>query len=165
MTKALRPLAAARIKGETTMPLATKALTVILLMLASFAGGWVMHGRVAAGQAAQQQIQQRDDALETQRLQARHMTRVSNAYTEDALHTERSAAAELGRLRHIAQAATGPAPQCAGRNDDPRPAAAVIHDETLRDLVALARDADATADKLRACQLALGPYAATSPEP
>lgn len=143
------------------MSLAARALSILALMAASFSAGFALKARFVAAQAAQQQIQQRDDALETQRLQAQHMTRVSNAYTTDALATERTAAAELQRLRHIAQAATGPAPECPFRSYDTSPAAAVIHDQTLSDLVALARDADATADRLRACQLALSPYVAT----
>lgn len=125
-------------------------------------GPWLAVGALAAAAAAGWQANEwrHDSALlerqeadrETERLANRNQTRITDALIDDRLRTERAAADTAERLRQLADGIAGPPPGCPGRNDDPRPAAGVLRDETRSDLVALARDADAVADRLRSCQ-------------
>ena len=85
----------------------------------------------------------------------RSMQRTSDALTQDRIATERRSAGLAERLR-IAADSVPAAPGCPGRDDDPRPAVAVLSDATRADLVELAREADAAADKLRAHQALIG---------
>lgn len=119
----------------------------------ALAAGWFGHARYRAGVDAREALQQSETARETERLAGRNMTRISDALTRDRLASDRRAADTAGRLQQLAEATatSGPA-GCPGRNDDPRPAAGLISDATRGDLVALAADADAVADRLRACQ-------------
>jgi hypothetical protein len=136
------------------MSLPWRILAALALLAAAFVTGWTGHARWRAADDARQALQQSEDARESERLAQRNMTRIHDALTQDRLRSDRAAADAAGRLRQLAAGASAPA-GCPGRNDDPRAAAAVLHDAALDDLVALARDADAVADRLRACQAAL----------
>lgn len=85
----------------------------------------------------------------------RRMMEITNELASYRQQSERRAADASDRLRKLAEATPDPGASCPGRNDDPRPAAGVIRDATREDLVELARDADAVADRLRACQSTL----------
>lgn len=139
------------------MSLPWRILVVLALLAGAFAAGWAGHARWRAAADAQQALDQSEAARESERLATRNMTRISDALTQDRLRSDRAAADAAGRLRQLAASTAAPA-GCPGRADDTRPAAAVLPDQALDDLVALARDADATADRLRACQaLITGP--------
>lgn len=83
--------------------------------------------------------------------QARNMARTSDALTQDRLRTERHSADLAERLR-IAADSVPQATGCPARNEDTRPAVAVLSDGVRADLVRLAKEADAAADQLRAWQ-------------
>ena len=83
--------------------------------------------------------------------QARNMARTSDALTQDRLRTERHSADLSERLRIAADEVPQPA-GCPARNEDTRPAVAVLSDGVRADLVRLAKEADAAADQLSAWQ-------------
>lgn len=132
--------------------LAIRALALLLLLSAAFGAGWGGAIKYRNGVDAQAAVEQRDANDEAQRLANRNATRITDALTYDRLRSERAAADFAGQLREYAAASVGPAPGCPSRNDDARAAAGVLHDDATRDLVALAREADAVSDRLRACQ-------------
>lgn len=136
------------------MSLPARILAVLALLTAAFAAGWGAHIRWRAAADASQALQQSEDARESERLAARNITRITDELTQNRLRSDRAAADAAGRLRQLAASASAPA-GCPGRADDPRPAAGRLPDQTLDDLVTLARDADAVADRLRACQAVL----------
>ena len=136
------------------MTLPWRILLVLLVLAGDFGMGWVGHMRYRAGVDAAAALQQSEDAREAERLATRNMTRISDALTQDRLRSDRAAVDAAGRLRQLAADTAAPA-GCPGRNDDARPGAAVLSDAALADLVALAQDADAVADRLRACQAVL----------
>jgi len=127
----------------------------ILALLASWAVatacGFGVAVRMHKAQEDAQALQASENAREAERLQSRNMTRISDALTQDRLASERAAAGSDERLRQLA-ASTTPPTGCPSRNEDPRPAAGLLHDDARSDLVALAAEADAVADRLRACQ-------------
>lgn len=130
-----------------------KVALVLALLAGVFLAGWFGHVRYRAGIDAQEALQVSENARESERLAARRMNGVHDALTQDRLRSERAAVDAGIRLRQFAASASSPA-GCPGRNEDPRPAAAVLHDDVREDLVALAREADAVADRLRAYQAA-----------
>jgi hypothetical protein len=132
--------------------LAVRALAVLLLLASAFGAGWGGAIKYRNGVDAQAALEQRDANDEAQRLANRNATRISDALTSDRLRSERAAADLAGQLREFVAASVGPAPGCPGRNDDPRAAAGILSDATTRDLVALQREAEAVAGRLRACQ-------------
>lgn len=135
-----------------------------LAMLASaFGAGWGGAIKYRNGVDAQAALEQRDANDEAQRIVNRNATRISDALTTDRLRSERAAADLAGELRQYAAASVGP-PGCPSRNDDARTAAELLRDDTARDLVALAREADAVSDRLRACQAREVGLNAPSPE-
>lgn len=136
------------------MSLPAKLLAALLALAAAFAAGWVRCDKAHAVAAAKQALADSEANREAERLAGRNMTRISDALTKDRLATAGRAAQLERRLRDIAESSPAPAPNCPSRNDDARPAAAVLSDDTRGDLVALAQEADATADRLRACQAA-----------
>ena len=122
------------------------------LLAGAFGAGWACHAYRVEREQLAEQLSASEGRRESERLAARNMTRISDALTTDRLRSDRAAADAAGRLRQLAEAASGPAPGCPGRNDDARPAAGLLRDEDRDDLVALAKEADAVADRLRACQ-------------
>lgn len=133
------------------MSLPARALAVLCGLLLAFACGWGAHVRYAAGIEAEQALQGSENAREAERLAAKSMTRKTDALIADRIATERRAAGTAERLRQLAAATPAPA-GCPSRDEDTRPAAGLLPDDTRNDLVALAREADAVADRLRACQ-------------
>jgi hypothetical protein len=87
--------------------------------------------------------------------QTRNMARINDELTQSRLASDRNAVGLERRLLELAEASPNPAPGCPSRDDETRPAAAVISDGARADLVELAKEADAVADRLRACQAAL----------
>ena len=133
------------------IPLPYRLLAGLLALSAAFGGGWLGHARYRAGVDAVEALARAETNRESERLAARHMQGVSDALTKDRLRSDRLAADASDRLRKLA-ASTSAAPGCPERNDDPRPAAGVLHDDARADLESLAAEADRTADRLRACQ-------------
>lgn len=133
------------------MSLPARILAQLVALLIAFSAGWGVHVRKVARDALAAQLRQAEDSREMERLANRSMTRISDALTKDRLRSDRAAADAAGRLRELAASTSAPA-GCPSRNDDPRPAAGVLRDEDRGDLVALAQEADAVADRLRACQ-------------
>jgi len=129
-----------------------RALAALAAICAAFAIGWAMHARYAAAQALEQQVQTSEDARETERLANRNTARITDALTQDRLATTRRTGDLERRLREQANASPGPAPGCPSRIDDTRAPVAVLSDEARNDLAALAAEADAVADRLRALQ-------------
>lgn len=128
-----------------------KVFLVLAMLAGVFAGGWFGHARYQAGVDAEQALQRSEDAREMERLAASRVSKVHDELTKNRLAAERAAVAAAGRLRELAASASAPA-GCPSRNEDPRPAAGVLHDEARKDLVNLLREADAVADRLRALQ-------------
>lgn len=137
------------------MSLPARLLALLCVLLVAFGAGWGAHVRYRAGVDASEALASSEASREAERLAARNITRISDALTTQRLASDRAAADAAARLRQLAAASPDPAPGCPGRNDDPRPVAAVVSDATVEDLVALARDADAVANRLRACQAVL----------
>ena len=133
------------------IPLPYRLLAGALLIAGAFGAGWLGHVKYRAGVDARDALALSETNRESERLAARNMQRVSDALTKDRLASDRLAADASERLRKLA-ASTAAAPGCPERNDDTRPAAGLLHDDALRDIVSLASEADATADRLRACQ-------------
>ena len=138
------------------MSLPARLLAGLCSLLVAFAAGWGAHVRYRAGVDAREALASSEAAREAERLAARNITRITDALTTQRLASDRAATDAADRLRQLAAASPDPAPGCPGRNDDPRSAAAVLPDPALGDLVALAREADAVADRLRACQAVVG---------
>lgn len=124
--------------------------------------GWGAHVKYRAGLDAREALAQSESAREAERLAQRHMTKVTDELTTQRLASDRAAASAAERLRQLAATSPDPAPGCAGRNDDPRPAAGVLHDDARTDLESLAREADAVADRLRACQAVVSDLSKTT---
>lgn len=141
---------------------AYKLGALVLALAACFGGGMAYQAHRASVAQLEQDIAAERGARVIEAQQQRHMAEVSDALTSQRLATDRHAAGVEQRLRDIATAAPSPAPGCPGRNDDPRPAASVIPDEARSDLVALAKDADAVSDRLRACQAVVGQFGEAS---
>ena len=136
------------------MSLPARILAALCALLVAFSAGWAAAIRWRAAQDARTALAQSEATRETERLANLHMTRVSDALTADRLRSDRAAADAAGRLRQLAARTPQPA-GCPGRADDTRPAAGQLRDADRDDLVALARDADAVSDRLRACQAVL----------
>lgn len=134
-----------------SLPARILALLLLLALLVAFSAGWGVHARKAARDALQAQLQQSETNREAERLAARNMTRISDALTKDRLASDRRAADAAGRLRDLAASTAAPA-GCPSRDAEERPAAGLLRDVDRDDLVALAKEADAVADRLRACQ-------------
>ncbi len=115
------------------------------------AGWWLGSGRVQARWDAAELRRERAAAVLAAQ-EARRQSRITDDLTANRLRSERAAADAAERLRQLAASAPDPAPGCPGRADDARPAVWVLRDEDRADLVALAREADAISDRLRACQ-------------
>lgn len=128
-----------------------RVLALLLSWAVAVAFGWGAATRTHKAQQAAQALQDSEAARETERLAARSITRISDGLTQDRLNSQRAGAGTAGRLQQLASSTPTPA-GCPARNDDPRPAAGLLHDDVRGDLVALAQEADAVADRLRACQ-------------
>ena len=128
-----------------------RAYIAIALLVASFGAGWAGSSHMSRAAAARDALTSERAARVLEAQATRNMQRTSDALTQDRIATERRSAGLAERLR-IAADAVPAAPGCPGRNDDPRPAAAVLSDQVRGDLVELAREADAAGDKLRAHQ-------------
>ncbi len=126
---------------------------LVLLAVAFLAGGAFEHVRARRKAMAEELAYERATRVREAQGQ-RRMMEIADELTRSRLQSERRAADVSERLRQLAEATSAPAAGCPGRNDDPRPAAGVLRDETREDLVQFARDADAVADRLRACQAA-----------
>jgi hypothetical protein len=132
-----------------------KILHVLLLLIVAFlAGGAFEHAR-ARRKAIADEIAAERAARILEAQGQRRMMEIADELTRSRVQSERIAADAAGRLRKLAEATPTPGASCPGRNDDARPAAGVIRDETRADLVQLASDADAVADRLRSCQEAV----------
>jgi len=124
---------------------------LVLLAVAFLAGGAFEHVRARRKAMAEDLAYERATRVREAQGQ-RRMMEIADELTRSRLQSERLTAGAAYRLRQLAEATPAPAASCPGRNDDPRPAAGVLRDETRENLVELARDADAVADRLRACQ-------------
>lgn len=133
------------------MSLPTRILTALAALAITFSAGWLAHARYRQAADAAAALAQSEASRESERLAARHLSRITDALTQDRLRSQRAAADAGQRLRQLAASTSAP-PGCPGRNEYPRPAAAALHDDARADLVALASEADAVADRLRACQ-------------
>lgn len=127
---------------------------LVLLVVAFLAGGAFEHVRARRKAMAEDLAYERAARVLEAQAQ-RRMMEITNELASYRQQSERRAADAADRLRQLAEATPAPAASCPGRNDDTRPAAGVLRDETREDLVELARDADAIADRLRACQSTL----------
>lgn len=127
---------------------------LVLLAVAFLAGGAFEHARARRKAMADELASERAARVREAQGQ-RRMMEIADELTRSRLQSERLAADAAGRLRQLAEATPAPAASCPSRNEDARPAAGVIRDATREDLVELARDADAVADRLRACQSTL----------
>lgn len=126
---------------------------MLLAMLMAYAAGWATAIRWRAGRDAREAVAQSETRRETERLAARNTARISDELTNNRLAADRAADAAGQRLRLLAQSARANRPAaCASGSADTGPAAGVLRDADRDDLVALAREADAVADRLRACQ-------------
>lgn len=134
------------------MSLPARILVLLLALLVAFAAGWGAAIRKAARDALQDQLHQSEANREVERLAARNMTRISDALTQDRLRSERAATDAAGRLRDLAATAPPATAACARGDAASGPAVWVLRGQDREDLVALAREADAVADRLRACQ-------------
>jgi hypothetical protein len=133
------------------LPSVATGLRLALLGSALATGWWLGAGRVQARWDAAEL--QRERAVVTLAAQeTRRQARINEDLTANRLRSERAAAGAAERLRQLAASAPDPTPACPGRADDTRPAAWLLRDADREDLVALARDADAVSDRLRACQ-------------
>lgn len=124
---------------------------LVLLAVAFLAGGAFEHVRARRKAMAEDLAYERATRVREAQGQ-RRMMEIADELTRSRLQSERLTAGAAYRLRQLAEATPAPAASCPGRNDDTRPAAGVLRDETRENLVELARDADAVADRLRACQ-------------
>jgi hypothetical protein len=138
-------------------------LAGLLSLGAAFGGGWAGHAKYRAGVDAEQALAQSETNRESERLAARNTARIGDALTQDRLRSERSSAAVADRLRKLASESSQPA-GCPSRNDDPRPAAGILHDDTRNALVSLSVEADAIADRLRACQALMAQNSERAPQ-
>lgn len=129
-----------------------RILALLVALLAAFSAGWGMAVRKAARDALQDQLAAERGARVLEAQETRRAARNADALHEDRMRSERAAADTAERMRQLAASAPDTEASCPGRNDDPRPAAWVLRDQDRDDLVALARDAEAVADRLRACQ-------------
>lgn len=134
------------------MTWSTRILVVLVLLAGAFAAGWGAHARKAARDALQDQLASERGARVLEAQEVRRAARNSDALTQDRLRSERRAADADERLRKLAATAPPAAAACAGGDAASGPAVWVLRGQDRDDLVALARDADAVADRLRACQ-------------
>lgn len=134
------------------MSLAARILALLLAMCVAFGAGWGMALSKTARDALQDQLAAERGARVLEAQEARRAARNADELNANRLRSERAASDAAERLRQLAAAAQDPAAACPGRADDTRPAAWVLRDADREDLVALARDADAVSDRLRACQ-------------
>lgn len=126
---------------------------MLLALLVAYAAGWGTAIRWRAGRDAVEAVAQSETHRETERLAARKTARIADELTSNRLAADRAADAAGQRLRLLAQSARANRPAaCTDGNADTGPAAGVLRDADRDDLVALAREADAVADRLRACQ-------------
>lgn len=125
------------------------------VIAASFASGWAGSSYMHRASAARDALASERAARVLEAQSTRHMQRTSDVLTQDRIATERHAAGLVDRLR-IAANSVPKAPGCPDRNDDARPAAAVLSDQARANLIELSREADAAADKLRAHQALIG---------
>lgn len=139
-----------------------RILALLLVLLAAFATGWGMALRKAARDALHDQLAAERGARVLEAQEARRAARNSDALTQDRLRSERAAADAHDRLRQLAATAPPAATACAGGDAASGPAVWVLRGQDRDDLVALARDADAVADRLRACQRELSASAPTA---
>lgn len=127
---------------------------LVLLAVAFLAGGAFEHVRSRRKAMAEDLAYERAARVLEAQAQ-RRMMEITNELASYRQQSERRAADAADRLRQLAEATPAPEASCPGRNDDPRPAAGILRDQTRTDLVELASDADAIADRLRACQSTL----------
>lgn len=137
-----------------------RALALLLALAMAFAAGWGVARRQALAQQTEDALAAERGARVIEAQETRRAARIADALTHDRLRSERAAADAAERLRQLA--ATAPDQPASGACRDPHagPAAWLLRDADREDLVALARDADAVADRLRACQARLMPEAA-----
>jgi len=128
-----------------------RAYLALALLAGSFGAGWAGSSYTHNAKAAREALASERASRVLEAQATRNMQRTSDALTQDRIATERRSAGLSDRLR-IAADAVPAAPGCPGRNADPRPAVAVLSDEARGNLVGLAKEADAAADKLRAHQ-------------
>ena len=134
------------------MSWSARILTLLLALLVAFSTGWGMAVRKAARDALQGQLAAERGARVLEAQEARRAARNSDALTQDRLRSERAAVDAAERLRQRAAAAPPSAAACASGDAASGPAVWVLRGQDRDDLVALARDVDAFADRLRGCQ-------------
>ena len=139
------------------MSLAARLLAGLVSLLVAFGAGWGAAIKYTHGKQAEEALDTSENLRETQRLQSRHITRTGDALTKDRITTERSARATDDRLRKLAESRPADHAGCASRSDDTSPAAWALSGDVRSDLVALAAEAEAVSDRLRACQALITP--------
>lgn len=141
------------------MSWSTRILVVLALLAGAFGAGWAAHARKAARDALQDQLAAERGARVLEAQETRRAARNADALTQDRLLSERRATDADERLRQLAATAPATASACASGDAASGPAAWVLRGQDRADLVALAREADAVADRLRACQRDLSDHA------
>jgi len=139
------------------MSLAARLLAGLVSLLVAFGAGWGAAIKYTNGKQAQEALDTSEALRESERLAARNITRIGDALTQDRISTERTARATADRLRKLAESRPADQAGCASRSDDTSPAAWALSDNARTDLVALAAEAEAVSDRLRACQALITP--------
>lgn len=137
------------------MSIAARLLAGLVSLLVAFGAGWGAAIKYRNGKESAQALEESELRRESERLVARSMTRIGDGITQDRINTERSARATADRLRKLAEGRPASTPECPERGDDTGPAVWALSDDARGDLVALASEAEAVADRLRACQAVL----------
>jgi len=136
------------------IPLPYKLLAVLVLLAGTFGAGWVGHVRYRAAVDAKDAFALSEANRESERLAARNMQRITDELTSKRLAAERAGADLRERLRKQSEAGASSAAIAACRSDETATAARVLPDDVGSDLAALMGEAEAVADRLRACQAA-----------
>lgn len=139
------------------MSLAARLLAGLVSLLVAFGAGWGAAIKYTHGKKAQEALDTSEALRESERLAARNITRIGDALTQDRISTERTARATADRLRKLAESRPADQAGCASRSDDTSPAAWALSSYVRSDLVALAAEAEAVSDRLRACHALITP--------
>lgn len=137
------------------MSLAARLLAGLVSLIVAFGAGWGAAIKYRNGKEAQKALDTSEALRESERLAARNITRIGDELTQDRINTERSARATADRLRKLTESRPAATAECPARGDDSGPAVWALSDDARTDLIALASEAEAVADRLRACQAAL----------
>ena len=121
--------------------------------------GWVARGWQMQASTRADDLERAAAAAEVQRLAAKNMTRVANDLSTTQIESVRAAAGMRERLRVAANAAAsavGSGAGCARPGVDSPPAIGLVSPATRERLAQLVDEAEAVAERLRACQAVVG---------